>query len=576
MKEKRRGMFMHLKRKADVICIQETHSDPETEYFWRNEFGGNACWSSYSTQARGVGILVKRNQELQVEKDFHDSQGRLVGIQFKLNEETFTLINVYAPNEDDPNFWIEVFRFFEMYPGHRILVSDYNLALDKEIDRSSLKSKNNDQSTEILNQYMTDTFSSDLWRNRNIDKQTFTYCTKKPFIGSRIDYVLVDTAIESWFTDVNIIPGFRSDHAGVTTKLLPHSCARGRGYWKLNNQILYEINYVTEINNVIDETVVLAEDLTPDKKWEMVKRHCIATSQVYSHSRASERKLIISQLEEQIQKMTEKVANDPENQDSPDAKLLQKTIQDYEVFMAEKTQSAIFRSGAKFYSEGEKSTKYFFQLEKFRSGAKGMNSLINNRGEIIKDQRTILAEQRHYYKKLYTKDPSVHFDFNNETEVKLTPEEADLAEGEFTLQEIHSAIKNLKRGSCPGCDGLTTEFYARFYTRIKQLLCEAFNYCYNEGQLYDSALRGVFNLIPKHQKDPRHVESMRPITILPTDYKIVEKVLAQRIKPLLDKLINSDQKGFMASCRIQCNIRRIFDLIEFTEEEWILVNVSIE
>ena len=60
---------------------------------------------------------------------------------------------------------------------------------------------------------------------------------------------------------------------------------------------------------------------------------------------------------------------------------------------------------------------------------------------------------------------------------------------------------------------------------------------------------------------------MHPITLLNTDYKLIEKVLANRLRPKLEQLISIDQKGFMSDRRISCNIRRILDLIAYTEEE---------
>ena len=561
---KRRSVYNHLRPKADIICLQETHSENSTETFWKNEYGGLAYWSSYNSQARGVAILINKSSEIEVSASFSDNQGRIVGIQFKLSDQIFTLINVYAPNEDSPSFWVEVFKYFEEFPGNRLLVGDFNLAFDRSLDRSNINSRNNDQSAAIVKQYMQDTFFNDVWRNRNPDSAKFTFVKKRPYVASRLDYILLEASVDSWCDNIQIIPGFRSDHSAVVANILPYSCERGRGYWKLNNQVLYETNFVKKINTVIEETEQRSHRLPPDEQFEMIKLNIIAEAQVYCQNRASERKLIISQLEEQIEKLTAQVQG-PNVLQSTNV-LLEKTIRDHEEIMLEKTKGAIFRSGAKFYAEGERSTKYFFQLEKYRSGAKGMNSILSN-GQVLSDPKIILEMQKNYYKKLYTRDDSVHFDYENDTDIRLSEQQANSAEGLFTLEEIHSAVKSLNRNTCPGCDGLTTEFYCVFYDKLKFLLRDAFNHCYEKGVLYPSALRGVINLIPKPKKDIRQLDSMRPITILPTDYKIVEKILAQRIKPLLETLINEDQKGFMASRRISCNIRRMFDIIQYTEDE---------
>ena len=73
-------------------------------------------------------------------------------------------------------------------------------------------------------------------------------------------------------------------------------------------------------------------------------------------------------------------------------------------------------------------------------------------------------------------------------------------------------------------------------------------------------------MIPKPNKDQRKVASMCPISILCNDYKLVEKILANRIKPALEYIINKDQKGFLSSRRISCNIRRVIEMIDYVEE----------
>ena len=50
-----------------------------------------------------------------------------------------------------------------------------------------------------------------------------------------------------------------------------------------------------------------------------------------------------------------------------------------------------------------------------------------------------------------------------------------------------------------------------------------------------------------------------------TDYKLIAKTMANRLKLVLDDLIHEDQNGFMKGRNIGCNIRTIIDLIEYTD-----------
>ena len=66
---KRRSVFHHFRTKADIICLQEMHSD-ENSHLWNNMWGAEAYWSSGSSNAKGVGILIKKNSGVEIIKHF--------------------------------------------------------------------------------------------------------------------------------------------------------------------------------------------------------------------------------------------------------------------------------------------------------------------------------------------------------------------------------------------------------------------------------------------------------------------------------------------------------------------------
>ena len=59
----------------------------------------------------------------------------------------------------------------------------------------------------------------------------------------------------------------------------------------------------------------------------------------------------------------------------------------------------------------------------------------------------------------------------------------------------------------------------------------------------------------------------RPVSLLTTDYKILTKALAMRLQKIIGKLINSDQVGYIKNRYIGENIRIIFDIMKYAEEE---------
>ena len=121
----------------------------------------------------------------------------------------------------------------------------------------------------------------------------------------------------------------------------------------------------------------------------------------------------------------------------------------------------MFRSKANWAENGEKCTKYFLNLEKIRYNGKTCRTILKDDNTLVTDDQQILAEQEEYYRELYRKDNSIKFEINNTYGVHLPENLAtDFAE-EFSQEEVHCALKNMKHNRTPGPDGLPAEFLSK-------------------------------------------------------------------------------------------------------------------
>ena len=187
----------------------------------------------------------------------------------------------------------------------------------------------------------------------------------------------------------------------------------------------------------------------------MLKLQIIAATQKYCVDRASNQNLIFNQLEELI----EKYERNSEKLGESEIKLYQKTKLDFQQMIDDKTNAAIFRSGMKYYNDGEMPSKFFFSMEKNRSGAKNMSCLIKANGQVTYKTKEILNEQKLFFEKLYRSNQEVTFNYKNESGVKLDETQKQNLEGEIQIHEATATLKAMKRNVSPGSDGLTTEFF---------------------------------------------------------------------------------------------------------------------
>ena len=192
-----------------------------------------------------------------------------------------------------------------------------------------------------------------------------------------------------------------------------------------------------------------------------------------------------------------------------------------------------------------------------------------------------MNEMETFYKQLYQasniENPAPFLeDMKNKKEI--SPEDKIELEREISESDLLKVVKNLPRNKTPGEDGLPGEFYKVFWIDIKHFLLRSIEYSFINEELSITQRRGVLSLIPK-KTNPMKLKNWRPISLLNQDYKILAKILADRIKKCLPYLIDEDQTGFIKGRYIGQNVTNIIDLLNYTEENDIpalLVSIDYE
>ena len=558
--QKRRAVFEFYRDRADIICLQETHSTEEKIKQWKLEWGGVALFSHGTNTSKGVCILIRKSFYINILKSTIDQQGRYIICEMETQEENrFTLACIYGPTSDSSAYYDSIAQNLADFSADKILVGDFNVALNPNKDRfNSLF--NNKKSHSSLMQLMDEYLLVDVWRVRN-DKETyFSWKRHANKQASRIDFALISQGFVNKCDNVTYLTGIESDHSAVFVSIKDIRSDRGPGYWKLNIKLLSIDEVIHKVKSNILHVKSCCNNLAPDKAWEKIKKNATNILKDCGRSIADEKKIQIGQLSEIIDwyenqfPLTEK-----------DNTIYENSKNDLHDLLMERANAVIFRSKARWAEHGEKCSKYFFNLERTRYNAKCTSSLINNEGQEIDNLGEIIKEQELFYTNLYKSDYSVNFTIRNNTNRVLSDEDSRNLSDNISIEELKSAVFDMKKQRAPGPDGLPVEFYQAFWNEIKEPLFQCYTYCFEKGSLHSTAREGILNLIPKGTKDSRFLKNLRPITLLNADYKIVEKVIAKRIQSVIDKIIHPDQTGFMSNRRISLNIRRVLDIMNWCQ-----------
>ena len=106
--------------------------------------------------------------------------------------------------------------------------------------------------------------------------------------------------------------------------------------------------------------------------------------------------------------------------------------------------------------------------------------------------------------------------------------------------EVYTAIKNLNTNKAPGIDGIPIEFYQKFWNIIKIEILQIIKNIIKGTLLINNQRQAIITLLPKGG-DLELLKSWRPISLICCDVKIVSKILANRLKPFMTKIISENQ-----------------------------------
>jgi len=138
----------------------------------------------------------------------------------------------------------------------------------------------------------------------------------------------------------------------------------------------------------------------------------------------------------------------------------------------------------------------------------------------------------------------------------------DHLEDEFSEEEIHAVVKELKSDKAPGPDGFIGIFYKSCWGIIKEDLKAAINFFYAHHDQHFKHLNSAHVVLIPKKSDACSVSDYRPISLTHSVAKLISKFMANRLAGSLHLLVSRAQSAFIKQQSIHDNFLYTQNLIK--------------
>jgi exonuclease III len=152
------------------------------------EWGYIGKFSSYSSRSRGIVVVFKNSFEFKINSEILDTDGNFVILDITIQDYRLTLVAIYGPNEDNPDFFQLLQSKICLYQNTSVIVvGDWNVVQNYDKDTFNYQSENNPRAQIKVHQIMNDLDLVDIWRVQQSSQKRFSWRDPNKKQG-RLDY----------------------------------------------------------------------------------------------------------------------------------------------------------------------------------------------------------------------------------------------------------------------------------------------------------------------------------------------------------------------------------------------------
>ncbi|GJX94113.1 hypothetical protein Tco_1280642 [Tanacetum coccineum] len=198
--------------------------------------------------------------------------------------------------------------------------------------------------------------------------------------------------------------------------------------------------------------------------------------------------------------------------------------------------------------EGDENSKYFHGIINKQINKLVIRGILAD-GAWIEEPKDVKNEFLSHFNDRFNVPSSSCFELDMDFPHQLSMEQKNDLERFVKNDEIKRAVWDCGSDNSPGPDGFTFGFYRQYWNAIEYDVVEAVNHFFTHGLFPRGGNSSFIALIPKTQ-DAKLVKDFRPIGLIGSLYKIIAKIMVNRLVHVMGDIVNEVQYAFLANRQI--------------------------
>ena len=185
--------------------------------------------------------------------------------------------------------------------------------------------------------------------------------------------------------------------------------------------------------------------------------------------------------------------------------------------------------------EGDNNTHFFHRVANSHRRTNHIQG-IEVDGVLYEDEKEVRSRVVNFYQRLYTESVSWCPSMDGLEFARTEEDERLELERDFPKEEVVKVLQEMKGDKAPGPDGFTMAFFQKCWCVVEIDVLAFFDHFHRSSEFEWSLNASFLSLIPK-KNNVVNIKDFRPISLVGSVYKLFSKVLANRLRRVLDKLI---------------------------------------